>query len=44
MKPEEFDVVNRGIWLSDGKTLKEYGFENKVTIMIYQKSKSDDEQ
>lgn len=42
MKAEDFDVVNRGNWLEDHKTLKDYSFENKLTIMIYQKSKSDE--
>jgi len=42
MKPDEIDVVNRGNWLQDTKTLREYGFENKVTVMVYLKSKPDE--
>ena len=34
LNPEEFDIVNRGIWLDDAKSLKDYRFENKLTIMI----------
>ncbi len=42
MKPEEFDLVNRGNWLSDNKTLKEYRFENKLTMMVCQKNITDE--
>jgi hypothetical protein len=42
MKPEEFDIVNRGNWLTDNKILKDYKFDNKLTIMICSKSKNDE--
>ena len=38
LRPEEFDLVTRGNWLSDTKTLRDYRLESKLTIMVYNRA------